>query len=292
VACSPRGTGSYSVFAKVNDSNGGSATSPTATLSVSGALSGVSVAVSVSALDVGQSLTMAATYSGGSGGDTFSWTGLPAGCVGANAATLSCSPTAAGSSTPAVTVKDSNGATVHATDAAAVVVSPDPTATALVITSLAGAAVGMVVEGTAVTFTLTSTSGSGGDTIVWTGLPAGCTPSSADATSVGCAPTADGSYSVSARVTDSNGVSVPSPAAGLTISAPPAASAPFATSFQWLELALLALLVVLALVGVLFALRRPPSRGGGRLAGSPPPEPPPATRTSTGGSTGPPEYSE
>lgn len=290
VSCSPTGTGTYSVSATVNDSNDVSATSPTVTLSISPALSGGVVADSVSAVDIGGSLTVVATVVGGSGSNSYAWTGLPTGCVAPDSAVVSCVPTGPGSSTPSVTVRDSAGGSLLFASTAAVVVSPDPTATALTVTNAAGGAVGTVVSGTSVTFTLTSTAGSGGDTVAWLGLPAGCTPSGAGATSVSCASTSPGSYSVSARVTDSNGVSSTSPVVDLTITAAPApaASTPFATSFEWLELGLLLGVIVLLLALVVVALRRPP-RGGSEGGPSTRAEPAATPTTVPAPATGPSE---
>ena len=268
VSCSPTETGGFSVSARVTDSNGVSATSPVATLSVSPALTGATIGASVTTLDVGQTLTFTSGYAGGSGGITFSWSGLPAGCFSSNSATVSCSPSVAGSSTPSVTIEDSNGAVLHASVAAAIVVSAAPIASALNVTDPAGATVINVPSGTTLTFSLTTTMGSGGETIVWTGLPAGCLASGTNAVLIECAPSAAGTYVVSARVTDSNGVSSTSPSVALTITTASAA-APFATSFQVLELGLLVVLIVLAAILVLVALFRPREPRSNR--GPPPP---------------------
>ncbi|HKN06820.1 MAG TPA: kelch repeat-containing protein [Thermoplasmata archaeon] len=280
VSCSPTETGGFSVSARVTDSNGVSATSPAAALSVSPALAGATIGASVSALDVGQSLTLTSSYSGGSGEVAFSWSGLPVGCFSSNSATVSCTPTVAGSSTPSVTIQDSNGAALHASVTAAIVVSAAPIALALSVTDQSGATVIDIAPGTTITFSLTSTAGSGGDTIVWTGLPAGCLASGTNAVLIECSPSAAGTYVVSARVNDSNGASATSPSVALTITAASAA-APFATSFQVLELGLLAVLVVLAFVLLLFVMFRPGRRDSGW-------RPPPPPAASGAGPTAPP----
>jgi len=274
VSCTPTATGGFSVTARVTDSNGISATSPAATLLVSPALAAVTIGASASTLDVGQTLTLTSGYSGGSGGVGFSWTGLPAGCFSSNSPSVTCSPNSPGSSTPTVTVQDSNGAAIHATEAAAIIVSAAPTAMTLNVTDQGGATVINIAAGTTITFSLGSTAGSGGDTIAWTGLPAGCLASGTNAVLIECSPSAAGTYVVSARVTDSNGVSATSPSVALTITAASAA-APFATSFQVLELGLLAVLVVLAFVLLLFAMFRPGRRDPAR--GPPPPPPSPGS---------------
>ena len=274
VSCTPTATGGFSVTARVTDSNGISATSPAAALLVSPALAAVTIGASASTLDVGQTLTLTSGYSGGSGGVGFSWTGLPAGCFSSNSPTVTCSPNSPGSSTPTVTVQDSNGAAIHATEAAAIIVSAAPTAMTLNVTDQGGATVINIAAGTTITFSLGSTAGSGGDTIAWTGLPAGCLASGTNAVLIECSPSAAGTYVVSARVTDSNGVSATSPSVALTITAASAA-APFATSFQVLELGLLAVLLVLAFVLLLFAMFRPGRRDPAR--GPPPPPPSPGS---------------
>ena len=57
---------------------------------------------------VGATLELNTSVSGGSGGDTFSWSGLPTGCQSANA-TLACEPQEGGVFQVGVTVEDSNG---------------------------------------------------------------------------------------------------------------------------------------------------------------------------------------
>ncbi|MCI4348626.1 MAG: hypothetical protein L3J93_00170 [Thermoplasmata archaeon] len=270
VSCSPSGLGTYAVHAVVTDSNGGSATSPVATLIVSPALAASTLTASSGALDVGAPLTLAVSVSGGSGGTTFAWSGLPMGCVASNTASVSCTVTGAGRFTPTVTLRDAAGATVTTSFATGLVVSRTPTATGLTATDHSGSGVATVASGASVTFTLAVTPGSGGDTITWSGLPAGCTPSGANATTVTCSPTAPGSYAVSARITDSNGVTATSPSTPFEVTVQ-AAAAPFATNAQWVEIGLLGALLALGALAVVLALRRPGGRGGAPARA--PPEP-------------------
>jgi hypothetical protein len=267
VACSPAGVGTFDVSATVTDSNGEHAKSPAATLVVSPTLVGPTVDTSRTALDVGQSLELSATYSGGSGGTTFVWSSLPTGCLPADSATLACSPGAAGSWSPRVVVSDSNGATVSGTLTVPAAVFSPPTATGLAVTNSADQAVASITTGSSVTFTLTLTAGSGGDTIVWSGLPSGCTPAGADSSSVTCAPSVAGSYVVTAEVTDSNGGSATSEPGTLLVSSPAPAAA-FATPSQELQIGLLGVAVALGAAALAVSLRRPRAPGGG--PGSPP----------------------
>jgi hypothetical protein len=57
----------------------------------------------------GQSVTFSATASGGSGVFSYSWIGLPPGCHSANASTVTCQPSSAGSYEVTVNVTDSSG---------------------------------------------------------------------------------------------------------------------------------------------------------------------------------------
>ncbi|MDE1879917.1 MAG: PKD domain-containing protein [Euryarchaeota archaeon] len=112
ITCVPTAAGSYTVSVTVTDANGGaSSASTSAALTVSPALSVPAPTASPSTLDVGGTTTLSSASSGGSGGDTYIWTGLPAGCTGSGAS-FSCTPTAAGTFSVAVEVKDANGRSV------------------------------------------------------------------------------------------------------------------------------------------------------------------------------------
>jgi hypothetical protein len=56
----------------------------------------------------GHPLTISVAIAGGSGDEAYSWSGLPAGCSGTGA-TISCTPTEAGSFQVSVGANDSNG---------------------------------------------------------------------------------------------------------------------------------------------------------------------------------------
>jgi hypothetical protein len=210
--------GTWLPFGTVVDFTGYNALSATLALTVDPAANATAVVVNTAALDAGQTLSIGVTPSGGSGVYTFSWTGVPAACL-ANAAVLTCAvpSTETGRYDPSVTMYDSNGATVSRTYAGSVLVSAPPSASDLTLTNASGDPTSAIDLGQSVTFALTSTVGSGGDTITWSGLPAGCAPSGTNATSVACVPTATGSYSVAATITDSNGASATSSAAALDI---------------------------------------------------------------------------
>ena len=281
VSCASTGAGTYSVTATVTDANGVAATSPAAALEIFPALSGGAVSASSHTLDVGQALTVSASFVGGGGGLTYVWSGLPAGCVGANAPSVTCAPASAGRFTPSARVTDPTGGSSLATLASAIVVAAGPTATALKVVNGASVPVGSVTTGTLVTFELTATPGSGADTVSWSGLPAGCAPPGSNASSVACRPNATGTYTVSATEVDSNGVAVTSPVASLVVTSP-AAATPFATPVEETQLGMLAALIALGAVAVVLALRRPP-----RVPVPPPAGPPPGpASTPPGPATG------
>lgn len=293
LSCSVPGSevGPYVPAVTIRDSNGGSffeSYAGTVVVSPSPTATSLSVTNSsndpTSAIDQGQSVTFSVTSTVGSGKDTIVWTGLPAGCTASttNSTTIACTPSRPGDYVVSTKVTDSNGGSVMS-----------PSASLSISPALAGAAIAastVALEiGQSLTLAATFSGGSGGDSFSWMGLPSGCV--TANSASLVCAPTAVGSYNISVRVTDSNGMTVAAPAVGLSVAAAPApASAPFATSFEWLELGLLVVLILLALAAVIFAMRRPPSRGP---SPGPPPAPvPPPTLPPPGAAGSQPEYIE
>jgi PKD repeat protein len=96
--------GSYNVSVQVIDSLGESSSlseqiriAPTLTVSVS---------ASSASIGMGARLYVNASVSGGTGSDSFNWTGLPTGCAVSNVSRWSCVPTAAGNFTVHLTVTD------------------------------------------------------------------------------------------------------------------------------------------------------------------------------------------
>ncbi len=200
--------GSWLPYASLTDSAELTVSSPSLALGVYPASTATEVEVNSDDLDVGQTFSVEVAVSGGSGSYSYAWSSVPDACQ-ADAAVLSCSVPAneAGTYSPSVEATDSVGVSVRASYSGSVVISPAPTATGINVTGEFGASMAALDAGQAVNFTLASTAGSGGDTVTWRGLPAGCAPSGGAATTVSCTPATAGSYIVSARVTDSNGAS-------------------------------------------------------------------------------------
>ncbi len=108
IGCAPTQSGSYVVVVSVADAYLGVST---ASVSVTVAFA-FTVGVSAATLTVGQSVTMSVQSGTPSSDLTYSYTGLPPGCVSQNTPVLVCSPTAAGNYTVNVTVSDTSAGTV------------------------------------------------------------------------------------------------------------------------------------------------------------------------------------
>jgi len=201
----------YTVMLTVTDGNGNVVTG-TFTLTVDRALT-LSVSATVNPVDEGQSTTISADVSGGSGTYTsYVWGGLPSGCVGSGSS-FSCTPAAG----PVrdyplwLTVTDSNGGWVgfgeFSLGTFVLFVNP-PLGAGTVSASPNPADVGrpMTISTTG------ATGGSGTYTYyVWSGLPGGCGGGPGfggppvGGLSFSCTPTVAGVYTVTLIVGDTSG---------------------------------------------------------------------------------------
>ena len=174
-------------------------------------------------MDVNQSVTFSVTASGGAGSLAYSWNGLPTGCSG-SAASVTCQPQAAGSGfTITVTVTDGNDFNVTSAPVASFTVYADPTV------SGPSATPSSVDAGQSVTISVVASSGAGGYSYVWSGLPAACGSPTTD--SVTCTPTAAiASTSITVKVTDANGFAVTSEALVFTVFTDPSQASPTPSS--------------------------------------------------------------
>jgi hypothetical protein len=162
---------------------------------VSPDLSLTSVTASPDKLDTGQTITFAASASGGSGGLSFAYYGLPTGCETANSTNLSCTPTSTGTYHVILTVTDSNGFTVS-NSRITVAVSPYPTAAVVVSPSPSDL-------GQTLTLAVTVHGGTGPFSYSYPMLPPSCT--SSNSPSLSCTPSTVGNYTIEAIVTDEAG---------------------------------------------------------------------------------------
>lgn len=108
--CAPNATGTFEVAFHVADPVLQENTSPWENISVFPD-PGLNVSWAPATPEVGAALTIWANTSGGSGGFTFHYAGLPPGCVDSGQASISCTPLSAGSFPLDVTATDSSGLT-------------------------------------------------------------------------------------------------------------------------------------------------------------------------------------
>ena len=253
VTCSPTAAGTSSATVTVTDGNGISQTSTGLNLTVSPRLTAGSIALSPPVLDAGQSTNLTVGVSGGSGGLSYLWSGLPTGCTGSDAATITCHPSSTGTSWVTVWVTDRNGG--------GVTVGP----VALTVDPVLGTPVVSVSQssfelGGSVTFSASVSGGSAPLTYSWSGLPKGCV--SVNAPTVTCVPSNAGTSTVRVSVTDAAGTTTTSAPATLTVNPVPAQGfAGGANGLEWTLLGLVVVLLLLAILGIAYVLMRR-KRGG------------------------------
>ena len=147
---------------------------------------------------VGQPTNLSVSAGGGTRPLTFSYSGLPAGCVSGNSSVLSCVPSATGDYLITVNVTDGTGRS--GTASFPLTVLPSLVASPLRVTPAAIFANRTILLATNVS------GGVDGESFDWTGLPPGC--SSLASSWIECSPNASGNYSVGVNITDSEGSTV------------------------------------------------------------------------------------
>lgn len=161
----------------------------------------VLLAAAPSTVRVNASLTLIASVSGGSGGLSFSYAGLPTGCPTQDQSYVSCEPTTVGGFTVSVVVTDSSAQTANAT--VKVVVLPPagapPAPLAVSLTSYDGA----LLAGSPLLLIAAATGGVAPYSFAYTGLPDGC--QSLNASSFACTPSVAGTFSIGVTLTDATG---------------------------------------------------------------------------------------
>src|SRR5206468_11805091 len=152
-------------------------------------------------VDLGQTVVFSTSTAGGSGGYSYYWTGLPPGCVSTNSATISCQVTSLGTYNIVAASTDSNGLLVYSTPLT-FTPTPDPRVVAFT------ASPSSLDLSRQVTFEVSGTGGVRPLSFIYSGLPPGCQTS--NSTTITCTPTTVGVYTVTIRVSDSNGFTVTS----------------------------------------------------------------------------------
>jgi len=194
LACTPTGTGSFSVRVDVRDAVGYHLTS-TASVAVNPKPNVVTFATLPSSVDLGQSVALRANVTGGTAPLAYTYSGLPTGCAGADAPFFDCTPGTVGEFTVRLNASDAFGWV--ASGIVTFEVNPDPS-----IDSFAVAA-SSIDLGHPATFYLNASGGTGAFLVNYSGLPPGCqlVPSGGGV----CTPTGLGTYLVSASLVDATG---------------------------------------------------------------------------------------
>ncbi|HEV8050366.1 MAG TPA: hypothetical protein VGP88_07210, partial [Thermoplasmata archaeon] len=199
--------GTYRVFAYVEDKDSGvGGPSAALTITVPGPLQVTAVSASpATGDDVGLPVTFNVTISGGFGYWAVTWSGLPTGCPSANASSIRCTPTQAGTTNVSVVVRDANGSLANS--------GPFRYQVFLGLSATVVANDSTIDVGESVTFVAVATGGSGGNLFSWS-LPPGCTGRGA---SVACSPASSGELLAFVTVTDSAGSTVTPIASAVTV---------------------------------------------------------------------------
>lgn len=204
VSCTPTAAGLYAVGAVATIADGETARAAAAALSVVAGPAISAFTASPASLTVNTPLRLTATEAGGIGPLSWAYTGLPAGCTSVNGPTVSCSPTATGTTVVTVRVTDAFANSVTATTQ--VQVNPVPTLTAFTVTP------SVVTVGVTTNFSFAVAGGTAPFAFAFgSSLPAGCPsppPPGPTSTAFPCTPTHAGTFVVNGTATDLSGVAV------------------------------------------------------------------------------------
>ncbi len=210
-ACNATQTGIKTITANVTDADGATASEAALQVVFRPPLVVILAATRVR-LDVGQSLNLTATVSGGTGGYTFVWSGLPTGCSANGTNALACSPKVSGNWTVTVTATDAGG---FDTGVATVVLESFGSLWVSVPTSSKPS----IDLGQMVTFNTRWSGGAAPYAFLWGGLPVGCA-ATVNASLV-CQPTRTGTFHVSIALTDGNANEATNASLNFTVFADP-----------------------------------------------------------------------
>jgi hypothetical protein len=194
LSCTPSAAGTYSVTGTVRDVNNFSVVSNPFSIVVNPDPT-VTIAASPSDIDVNQEITFSISADQGTGLYSYSYQGLPFGCLASNAPTLSCTPITSGDFTVHVTVTDETGGT--ATSSVSISVNPDPTIVSFNTSS------SNINTGQQATFSVSTNGGTQPLTYSYSGLPPSCY--STNSATLSCTPSTTGSYIVQVIVSDHAG---------------------------------------------------------------------------------------
>ncbi len=220
IQCTPSAGGTFGIQATVTDARGFSAKSAVLELEVHPPVTITSTNITPGHIQVGSTASLAVTATGGTGTDTYTWSGLPPGCTTADTSTLDCTPEVPGNYTISVAVNDSSGTMASALVGQLEVAPP------LVLSAVLPSANPATI-GSTVTFTADVTGGSGPYLYYWSVTPSACQFMATAVSS--CHFASAGTYLVTLMVTDADGAKV---SASVQITIQAGAPAP-GTPFLW-----------------------------------------------------------
>lgn len=259
--CVTETTGTYNVTGTVTDSLGASVSS-VVTVVIAADPQVESVTAIPAMIDAGQTTSIQVVVSGGTAPFTYSYTGLPLGCTGTTTLTVNCTVRSSGIFTVVATVSDH----WH---------QPSQLSTSLTVNaapkiSSFNASVAPVTVNSPTVFQVVTTGGDGGNSYVYTGLPAGC--ASQNSSTASCTPTTTGSFNVTVTVTDALGVVVTA-STNLTVESAPSGTSPFSGgggALPWILIAVAVLVVIAAVVLLMRRRKQPPAVAPAASAASDP----------------------
>ena len=231
----PNGTYSYTV----GSISGYAATPSSGTVTVSG--SAVAVAVTFTSRNgslvissftaspnpvaINMATTLSVSAQGGTTPYSYSYSGLPPGCISSDTANLSCTPTSTGTYSVMLTVTDSSSPSQTATSS--LILTVNSTNNPLTIQSFSASPATISLGGTT-DLTVSVSGGTLPYSYVYSGLPSGC--GSSNTPSLLCTPSTNGTYGgITVTVSDANGTHATSNPVSFTVTSPGAPTITSAT---------------------------------------------------------------